>query len=251
MTMGQPQRATTTTERTADSPSGETASRDRSTNTSSPSLHLETLPSQVQAEPRTEHTRRRRWAIVHPLQIRMLSMIVAYALTIFVLLAIPVFSPLMQALDDRSLSWQEKAAVGNELLTLHARYWPWALGAGVVLVIHCIHSSLILFHVGGPLYRLKSVFPQIGQGNLSIRTTLRKGDFLTPEAELVNQMTVQLNAKISAIKVMQGTLALDIDRLKQAGDTAGNPAIAEIVKKTEQDLADLKMSLDSFKTHNG
>jgi methyl-accepting chemotaxis protein len=251
MTMGQPQRATITTERTADSPSGATASRDRSTNTSSPSLHLETPPSQVQAEPRTEHTRRRRWAIVHPLQIRMLSMILSYTLIIVALLAIPVFGPLMQALDNRALSWQEKAVVGNDLLNLHARYWPWAIGASLVLMIHCIHSMQIMFRLAGPLYRLKNVLPQIAQGNLVVKTTLRKGDFLAPEVELVNQMTAQLNAKISAIKVMQGTLALDIAWLKQAGDTAGNPTIAEIVKKTEQDLADLKMSLDSFKTHNG
>jgi hypothetical protein len=27
--------------------------------------------------------------------------------------------------------------------------------------------------------------------------------------------------------------------------------MAELVKKTEQNLADLKTSLDSFKTHNG
>ncbi len=249
--MGQPQRATITPERTADSPSGETASRDTSTNTSSPSLHLETPPSQVRAEPRTEHTRRRRWAFVHPFQIRMLSMILSYTLIIVVLLAIPVFGPLMQALDNRALSWQEKAVVGNDLLNLHARYWPWALGASLVLVIHCIHSTQIMFRLAGPLYRLKNLFPQIGQGNLSIRATLRKGDFLTSESELLNQMTAQLNAKISAIKIMQGTLALDIDRLKQTVDTAGNPTIAEIVKKTEHDLADLKVSLDSFKTHKG
>jgi methyl-accepting chemotaxis protein len=178
-------------------------------------------------------------------------MILSYTLIIFVLLAIPVFSPLMQALDDRSLSWQEKAAVGNDLLNLHTRYWPWALGAGLVLIIHCLHSTKILFHVAGPLYRLKNVLPQIGRGDLSIRATLRKGDFLTPEAELVNQMTAQLQAKISAIKMAQAAVTLDIDRLKQAGATAGNPTVAEIVKKTEQDLADLKASLDSFKTHNG
>ena len=249
--MGQPQRATISPERAADSPSGDSASRDTCTNTSFPSPHLETPPSQVRAEPRTEHTRRRRWAIVHPFQIRMLSMILSYTLIIVALLAIPVFGPLMQALDDRTLSWQEKAVVGNDLLNLHARYWPWALGASLVLVIHCIHSMQIAFHVAGPLYRLKNVLPRIGQGNLVIRTTLRKGDFLAPEVELVNQMTAQLNVKISAIKVMQGTLALDIDQLQQAGVTAGNPTIAEIVKKTEHDLADLKMSLDSFKTHNG
>ena len=249
--MGQPQRTTTTPERPANSPSGHTTLRDMPAKTSFPPLHLETPQSHVRAEPRTEHTPRRRWAIVHPFQIRMLSMILFYTLIIVVLLAIPVFGPLMQALDNRALSWQEKAVVGNDLLNLHARYWPWALGASLVLVIHCIHFMQIAFHVAGPLHRLKNVLPQIAQGNLAISTTLRKGDFLAPEVELVNQMTAQLNAKISAIKVMQGTLALDIDRLKQAGDTAGNPTIAEIVKKTEQDLADLKMSLDSFKTHNG
>jgi methyl-accepting chemotaxis protein len=181
----------------------------------------------------------------------MLSMILSYTLIIFVLLAIPVFGPLMQALDNRALSWQEKAVVGDDLLNLHTRYWPWALGAGLVLVIHCIHSMQIMFRVAGPLYRLKHIFPKIGQGNLSIRTTLRKGDFLTPEAELVNQMTAQLNAKINAIKMAQATVALDIDKLKQASATASDPTIAEIVKKTEHNLADMKASLDSFKTHNG
>jgi len=251
MTMGQPLRATVSSERTADSPSRDTASRDTSGNTSFPAPHLETPPSIVQAEPQTGYTRRRRWTIVHPLQGRMLSMILSYTLIIFLLLTIPVFRPLMQALDNRALPWQEKAVVGDDFLNLHTRYWPWALGAGFVLVIHCIHSMQILYHIAGPLHRLKHVFPQIGQGNLSIRTTLRKGDSLTPEAELVNQMTAQLNAKISAIKMTQATVALDIDRLKQAGVTAGNPTVADIVKKTERDLADLNASLDSFKTHNG
>jgi hypothetical protein len=181
----------------------------------------------------------------------MLSTILAYTLIIFVLLAIPVFGPPMQALDDHSLSWQEKALVSNNLLDIHARYWPWALGAGLVLVIHCLHSMWIVFHVADPLHRLKSLFPQIGLGNLSIGTTLRKGDFLTSEAELVNQMTAQLNAKVSAIKMAQATVALDIGRLKQASTTAGDPTIAELVKKAEHNLAYLKASLDSFKTHNG
>lgn len=245
--MGQPQRATITAERTADSPSGPTTSRDTSGNTSFPTPHLKTPPSQIQAEPQTWYARRRRWAFVHPVQIRMLSIILSYTLIIFVLLAIPLFGPLMQALDNPALSWKEKAVVGNDLLNLHARYWPWALGAGLMLVIHCIHSMQIMFYVSDPLYRLKNLFPQIGQGNLSIRTTLRKGDFLTPEAELVNQMMAQLNSKISAIKMAQATVALHIDRLKQLGD----PPTAEIVNQIELNMADLKSLIDSFKTHKG
>jgi methyl-accepting chemotaxis protein len=167
------------------------------------------------------------------------------------MLAIPVFGPLMQALDNPALSWQERAVVATDLLNLHARYWPWALGAGFVLVIHCIHSLRLVNHVAGPLYRLKHVFRQIGDGNLSARTTLRQGDYLTPEAELVNQMAAQLQARISASKQAEATVALDVDRLKQVVTTAGDPTLTTLVKQIELDLAKLKASLDWFKTHKG
>jgi LytS/YehU family sensor histidine kinase len=62
--------------------------------------------------------------MVHPLQVRMLSQVIIYSLIIFLLLAIPVFKPLMQALDNPALSWQERAVVANDLLNLHSRFWP-------------------------------------------------------------------------------------------------------------------------------
>ena len=203
----------------------------------------------IHGTPHTGRRPRQRRAIVHPLQVRMLSIVLGYSLTISVMLTIPMFTPLMEALDDPLLSWQERAVVANDLLNLHSRYWPWALGAGLVLVIHCVHSALAMYHVAGPMYRLKTVFQQIGQGNLSIKMTLRKGDFLTPEAELVNQMTAQLLAKISAIKTAQATVVLDVDQLQQAVADSGYPSLAELVRKTELDLADLTAALDSFITH--
>lgn len=181
----------------------------------------------------------------------MLTIVLAYSLTILVMLAIPLFSPLMQGLDDRTLPWQEKALIANNLLDLHDRYWPWALGAVLVLLIHCAHSMLAMYHVAGPLYRLKTVFLQIGQGNLSIRTTLRKGDFLTPEADLVNQMTAQLQAKITSIKTAQAAVALDIGQLHQAVTAMDNPGLTALVRKTERDLAEMQSSLDTFRTDRG
>jgi nitrogen fixation/metabolism regulation signal transduction histidine kinase len=189
--------------------------------------------------------------MAHPLQVRMLSQVVIYSLIIFILLAIPVFKPLMQALDNPTLSWQERAVVANDLLNLHARFWPWALGAGVVVLIHCLHSLLLIHRVASPLYRLKHVFPQIGNGNLCVRTTLRRGDYLTPETELVNQMAAQLQSKITALKHAQVTLALDATRINELAVAKADPALTALATQLEQNLAGLKSSLDTFKTHGG
>ena len=193
--MTRPLRATLSSEQTSHPEPRDSASAQTLSSPPPPSPVRETSPSHAHNKPHIHRIHRRRLTLMHPLQVRMLSMILSYTLIIFLLLAIPVFRPLMQALDDYSLSWQERAVVSNNLLDLHARYWPWTLGAGLVLMIHCIHSMWIVSQVAGSLYRLKSMFSQIGQGNLSIRTTLRKGDFVTSEAELVNQMTAQLDAK--------------------------------------------------------
>jgi nitrogen fixation/metabolism regulation signal transduction histidine kinase len=189
--------------------------------------------------------------MAHPLQIRMLSQVILYSLIIFVLLAVPVFKPLMQALDNPALSWQERAVVANDLLNLHARFWPWALGAGLVVLIHCIHSIRLMHRVAGPLARLKHVFPQIGNGNLCVRTTLRQGDYLTPEVDLVNHMTAQLHSKITALKHVHVLLALDATRIRELALAKEDPALATLAKQMEQNLSGLKTSLDTFKTHNG
>lgn len=195
--------------------------------------------------------KRRLFAVIHPLQIRMLLQVIAYSLIVFVLLAIPVFQPLMQALDNPALSWEERAVVANDLLNLHARFWPWALGASMVVLIHCIHSLRLMHHVTGPLYRLRKVFPKIAEGNLSVRTTLRQHDYLAPEVDLVNHMTAQLQSKINQIKQAQVILALDTARIKELGVAKNDPALVALAKQMEQNLAAVKTSLDGFKTHNG
>ncbi|MFO0700799.1 MAG: hypothetical protein U0236_16375 [Nitrospira sp.] len=247
--MGQPLRTTDKLEQGRDSPAEPNIVTESSRQT--PTLTV-VPPGRVDAKPHTDRPRARRWSsMVHPLQVRMLSQVIIYSLIIFVLLAIPVFRPLMQALDNPALSWQERAVVANDLLNLHARFWPWALGASLVVLIHCIHSVRLIHRVAGPLYRLKHVFPQIGNGNLCARTTLRQGDYLTPEADLVNQMTVQLQSKITALKHAQVLLALDATRIRELALTKEDPALAALARQMEQDLLELKATLDTFKTHNG
>ena len=218
-----------------------------------PTPKLTTVPA-PEKDPQTQenpHYKRRLFAVVHPLQIRMLLQVIAYSLVVFVLLAVPVFSPLMEALDDPRLSWEERAAVANDLLNLHARFWPWAMGACVVVLINCLHSLQLMHRVAGPLYRLRKVFPKIGEGNLSIRTTLRQDDYLAPEVDLVNQMAGQLQSKINQIKHAQVILALDAARVKELAVAKNDPTLTTLAKQMEQNLAGLKTSLDLFKTHSG
>ena len=247
--MGQPLRATRQQEPNGDTSAEHSSSKDAS---SKPPTLVVVPPEQPEtaSDPERPH-KRRVVSMVHPLQVRMLSQVVAYSLIIFVLLAIPVFKPLMQSLDNPTLSWQERAVVANDLLNLHARFWPWALGASFVVMIHCIHSLRLMHRVAGPLYRLKHVFPQIGNGNLCVRTVLREGDYLTPEADLVNQMTAQLQSKITALKHAQVMLALDASRIRELAVAKEDPALTALAKQMEQNLAGLKSSLDTFKTHNG
>ncbi len=188
--------------------------------------------------------------MVHPLQVRMISQVIIYSLIIFVLLVIPVFRPLMQAIDNPALSWQERAVVANDLLSLHARFWPYALGASLVVVLHCIHSIQLMHRVTAPLYRLKPVLLQIGNGNLCARTTLGQGDDLTPEVDLVNQMTGQLESKIMRLKHVHTLVALDATHIRELALAKEDPALARLAKQMEQNLLELKASLDTFKTHS-
>jgi nitrogen fixation/metabolism regulation signal transduction histidine kinase len=249
VTMGQPLRATSPSDQQAETPTDTNVSQE----SSRPRQALAPVPSQdARAKSSGSRTYKRRLiGFVHPFQARVLSHVMAYSLVVFVMLAIPVFKPLMQSLDNPALSWQERAVVANDLLSLHTRFWPWALAASVVVLIHCIHSLRLMHRVAGPLYRLKHVFPQIGNGNLCIKVTLREGDYLTPEADLVNQMTAQLQTKINMLKHAQVMLALDTSRFKELAVMKNDPALTALAKQMEQNLAGLKTSLDTFKTYSG
>ena len=247
--MGQPLRTTGRTESGVDASSEQHTSKESS---SKPPTLVVVPSTKENVDPQSTRTEKRRLiSRVHPLQVRMLSQVIAYSLIIFMLLAVPVFKPLMQALDNPTLSWQERAVVANDLLNLHDRFWPWALGASLVVLIHCIHSVRLMHRVAGPLHRLKHVFPQIGSGNLCVRTTLRQGDYLTSEADLVNQMAAQLQSKITSLKHAQVILALDATRIRELAIAKEDPALTTLAKQIEQNLAGLKSSLDTFKTHSG
>jgi len=174
-----------------------------------------------------------------------------YTLITFSLLALPVFRPLTQAVVDPAITWQERARIAADLLTLHDHYWQWALGAGFVLALQCIHTFRVMNHLTGPLTRLRQALQHIKDGNLSIRTTLGRNDYLTTETELLNQTTTQLQARLSACKQAHAALVRDYDRLKQSIPATYTLDCVRLTKQVDQDLETLRCTLDWFKTHKG
>jgi hypothetical protein len=192
------------------------------------------------------HVKRRWFSIVHPLQIHILIHMTVYSLIIFVLLMMLMAPLLMDALGNPTPVWPERTTTITSQLSSS---WPWAFAVGLLVLIHSLHSIRLMHRVTGPLYRFQQVFQQISNGNLCTHTTLREDDYLHPESDLINQMTTQLETKIMALKHTQVLLALDVSRIKERAVAAADPALTVLTQQMEENLAGLKSSLDSFKTH--
>lgn len=70
-----------------------------------------------------------------------------------------------------------------------------------LVTLATIFVTLFTSHkIAGPLFRLEKELKDIGEGNLAKVVTLRKNDQTAEMARSLNQMTRNLNAKVSAVK---------------------------------------------------
>jgi methyl-accepting chemotaxis protein len=141
--------------------------------------------------------RRRSYIVNKPLQYRFLAIILIYCLTIVLFLAVFLFVPDIIRMQDESLSLEARAAAANKILTLHARVWP------AVIAIICVagfHSFRSFHKLIGPLHRFRSVFEQVGSGDLSFAVRIREKDYLHHEEAALNEMLGMVAGKLKTIQ---------------------------------------------------
>ncbi|MGH7273198.1 MAG: hypothetical protein ACREIQ_01900, partial [Nitrospiria bacterium] len=124
---------------------------------------------------------KRRRILIDDGQYRLLVFNLIYFFSILLIIAASLFIPPMIQLESASLSLIQKQAVANHLLSLHTRLWPALL---VLFVLLAIHSVFVSHRIWGALYRFRSVFKAVAEGNLSVRATIRKNDYLRKEGDL-------------------------------------------------------------------
>lgn len=66
----------------------------------------------------------------------------------------------------------------------------------IYIVIAVVIAFFISHKFAGPVYRFEKVIKEIGQGNLTVRARLRRGDELIQTAESLNHMIIALQERI-------------------------------------------------------
>ena len=139
---------------------------------------------------------KRRQILVDRFQYRLVLINLLYFLTILLIFSAALFLPLIIQLES-STPLSEQEAVAIQFLALHARVWPALLLAFLLLAIH---SIIVSHRIAGPLLRFRNTFRAIGTGDLSMRETIRKHDYLGHEADILNEMIAGLRTKIKDIE---------------------------------------------------
>lgn len=188
---------------------------------------------------------KRTYILPDSFQYRFLALSFVHFLIIILTFLLALFVPLMVQLDNLSLPLSEKEELATQFLSLHQRVWPPLL---VVLLLLGVHSVFFSHKIAGPLYRARGMFKSIGDGDLTISTVIRKGDYLHREMECLDEMLTSLKANLSDITGEHREVRGSLVELKRAIETGSTTEADRNMKRLEEHLERLRSAVDRFKT---
>jgi methyl-accepting chemotaxis protein len=188
---------------------------------------------------------KRRRILIESYQYRLLFINLLYFCIILLIFAAALFLPLILKLNSGNASVVEQGELAGQFLALHSRVWPAML---VVFVLLALHSVFVSHRIAGPLYRFRKVFGAVAGGDLSVRATLRKGDYLGKESESLNRMIVSLRAKVESIQNHHGEMQKVLTALKQSVDRGSIEEVHRLLEALRVQREELTASIGQFRT---
>ena len=188
---------------------------------------------------------RRTRFLIDKFQYRILFLHLLYFLALILIFTSAVFLPLIMQLESGTLSVAERHAVADQFLSLHARLWPAVL---ILFVLLSAHSVFVSHRIAGPLFRFRKVLKAVASGDLSVRLTLRKKDYLVKEAELVEEMIVTLRNKIGSLQEHCSELDALVEEVKVAVENGSAEEARSKIARLRADTAQLLAAVDEFRT---
>jgi methyl-accepting chemotaxis protein len=168
--------------------------------------------------------RRRKFIINKDLQLSLLIISIFYIFLFLLVIGSILFIPAMMELNQADYHSTQALEAASKILYLHTKFWPAVLLALFLVALHSIRTS---HQIAGPLYRFNCLFESMKDGNLPKRITLRKGDYLLNEVDLINQMLGSLQTRVQEIKEAQTNLNVAISECKDALNNASKEEISK------------------------
>lgn len=173
------------------------------------------------------------WDTVQP---RFLGLSFCYVVVVIAAVAGALFVPLMLELHHLPLSSIEAQRVADQFELLHSRFWPAVFVVSLLLIVHGVFFS---HRIAGPLYRFRRIFQSVAEGDLTVRTSIRKSDYLHVEAHCLGEMVNALRDKIGRIEAHHADMALQLEGLKAA-------AVRGALREVEQEADRLRATVDQL-----
>ncbi len=182
------------------------------------------------------------WDTVQP---RFLGLSLCYVLIVIAAVSVALFLPLMLQLDHLSLSSAEAQRVADQFELLHSRFWP---AVAVVSLLLIVHGIFFTHRIAGPLYRFRRIFQSVASGDLTVRTSIRKSDYLHVEAQCLGDMVSALREKIGRIEAYHANMAPQLERLKAAAARGALREVEQEADRLRTSVEQLAQAMEPFQT---
>jgi len=149
-----------------------------------------------------------------------------------------ILLPLFFRFENGPASAEELGQLADRILALHATLWPLVL---ICLVSVTASSWLLYRRMVSPLTRFVQVFRAVRDGRLPGPVRLRSSDYLTREAEALNEMTAALRERLVELAETRAQLAEPIEELIEWAAAHGDAEASRLLvtlQDREKALAD-------------
>jgi methyl-accepting chemotaxis protein len=182
------------------------------------------------------------WDTVQP---RFLGLSFCYVVVVIAAVAGALFVPLMLELNHLPISSSEAQRVADQFELLHSRFWPVVAVVSLLLLVHGVFFS---HRIAGPLYRFRRIFQSVASGDLTVRTSIRKADYLHVEAQCLGEMVDALREKIGRIEAHHADIAPQLERLKAAAACGALREVEQEADRLRATVEQLTRAMEPFQT---
>jgi len=183
--------------------------------------------------------RRRKYIIQRGLQFRYIGLVFGLALIVSIVTGWTVFATGWYFLGEKLASVYPQ---GRLIYVLRATNL--ALIRNLLLVSPLIFILGLLFshRIAGPVYRISKTLEEITKGNLGLKIKLRKGDELVDLADMINNLTDNINKTIISDKDIAIKIEKDLEEIKklissQPCDCAKVESIINSIQEKSKELS--------------